>query len=116
VKQHWSHTLVPAVILLGPEPDEAEVPLEPWIPTPLAPSATLVTDTFPFIPFALVALCEMLSVPFGSDEGWVLADCWVAVVECLMGVEVMMAEPTEVVEFRVMFWAYILFGVVVLCT
>ena len=45
----------------------------------------------------------MLSVPFGSDEGWVLADCWVAVVECLMGVEVMMADPTEVVEFRVMF-------------
>ena len=48
-------------------------------------------------------LCLPLSVPFGSDEGWVLADCWVAVVECLMGVEVMMAEPTEVVEFRVMF-------------
>ena len=54
MKHHWSHTLVPAVILLGPEPDEAEVPLEPWIPTPLAPSTTLVTDTFPFI-FALVA-------------------------------------------------------------
>ena len=64
-------------------------------------------------------LCETLSVPFGSDEGSrvLLGDCWAAeVVECLMGVEVMMAEPTEVVEFRVMFCAYILFGVVVLCT
>ena len=70
-------------------------------PTPLSPYESDLTFTQklpPCLPF-----CEMLSVPFGSDEGWVLADCWVAVVECLMGVEVMMAEPTEVVEFRVMF-------------
>ena len=77
MKHHWSHTLVPAVILLGPEPDEAEVPLEPWIPTPLAPSATLVTDTFPFIPFALVAvmnnnktLCNYWGLEKDKNHRW----------------------------------------------
>ena len=61
MKHQWFQTLVPAVILLGPEPDEAEVPLEPWIPTPLAPSTTLVTDTFPFI-FALVAAIKNFAI------------------------------------------------------
>ena len=70
-------------------------------PTPLSPCESDLTYTQK-LPLCL-PLCDILSVPFGSDEGWVLADCWVAVVECLMGVEVMMAEPTEVVEFRVMF-------------